>query len=74
MVTNTYAAPLPEQISARAAGYKVFSSLDLRAGFHQLIPTEDCQKQLCFWNERKLMQYKRQAIAHLNFAAAELAV
>ncbi len=59
MVTHNYAAPLPEHIFERAAGCSVFSTVDLRAGFHQLIPTDECQEHLCFWHRRRLMKYTR---------------
>lgn len=58
-VAYKYPMPLPEELFQRMAGAKVFSKLDLRAGFHQ-IPLSDMGKPVtAFWWGSKLYQYER---------------
>ena len=57
MVADSYTPPLPEDIFAAAAGCKVWSVIDMRAGFHQLVLDDATARTTAFWWGRRLMQY-----------------
>jgi hypothetical protein len=47
--SDRYAMPTPEEIFDAVGGAKVFSSLDLRAGYHQLPIKEEDKPKTAFW-------------------------
>lgn len=51
--------PLPEELFLRLAGCKVFSTLDLKSGFHQILLTERSREYTNFWWDKELWQYTR---------------
>ena len=51
--------PRPEHISSKLANNTVFSKLDLRSAFHQLLLDEDSKQFAVFHAGNKLMRYKR---------------
>jgi hypothetical protein len=69
MVADTYAPPLPEDIFASAAQCSVFSSLDMRSGFHQLKLDEQSKQTTAFWWGRRLMAYNRLSFGTKNATA-----
>jgi energy-coupling factor transporter ATP-binding protein EcfA2 len=69
MIADTYAPPLPEDIFASAAQCSVFSSLDMRSGFHQLKLDEQSKQTTAFWWGRRLMAYNRLSFGTKNATA-----
>jgi hypothetical protein len=69
MVTDSYTTPLPEDIFARAAGCQVWSVIDMRAGFHQLVLDDESARTTAFWWGRRLMQYNRLSFGTKNATA-----
>lgn len=69
MVSDSYTPPLPEDIFARAAGCKVWSVVNMRAGFHQLVLDEESARTTAFWWGRRLMQYNRLSFGTKNATA-----
>jgi hypothetical protein len=69
MVSDSYTPPLPEDIFAAAAGCKVWSVIDMRAGFHQLVLDEESARTTAFWWGRRLMQYNRLSFGTKNATA-----
>ncbi len=51
--------PLPEELFQRLAGCTVFSTLDLKAGFHQIRLDQDSKECTNFWWNGELWQYDR---------------
>jgi len=56
---DLYPMPLPEEIFRECRGARVFSKLDLRAGYHQVPLTESCRNVTAFWWNNNLWRYKR---------------
>ena len=56
---DLYPMPLPEEIFRECRGARVFSKLDLRAGYHQIPLTEGCRNVTAFWWNNNLWRYKR---------------
>eukprot|EP00882_Tetradesmus_deserticola_P009095 GHRQ01009596.1.p1 GENE.GHRQ01009596.1~~GHRQ01009596.1.p1 ORF type:complete len:1011 (+),score=322.97 GHRQ01009596.1:38-3070(+) len=69
MVADTYTPPLPEDIFASAAHCSVFSSLDMRSGFHQLKLSDESKQTTAFWWGRRLMAYNRLSFGTKNATA-----
>jgi hypothetical protein len=69
MVSDSYTPPLPEDIFAAAAGCKVWSVIDMRAGFHQLVLDDESARTTAFWWGRRLMQYNRLSFGTKNATA-----
>lgn len=69
MVRDSYTPPLPEDIFTAAAGCKVWSVVDMRAGFHQLVLDEESARTTAFWWGRRLMQYNRLSFGTKNATA-----
>ena len=69
MVPDGYTPPLPEDIFATAAGCKVWSVIDMRAGFHQLVLDEETANTTAFWWNRRLMKYNRLSFGTRNATA-----
>jgi hypothetical protein len=69
MVADSYTPPLPEDIFAAAAGCKVWSVIDMRAGFHQLVLDDATARTTAFWWGRRLMQYNRLSFGTRNATA-----
>jgi hypothetical protein len=59
IVPDRYNLHRPEDIFARASRAKIFSKLDLRAGFHQLPVDPSSQEVTAFWWENELWCYNR---------------
>ena len=51
--------PRPEEVRANLSGYKVYSKIDLRSAFHQLVLGEDSREMTTFYANHRLMRYKR---------------
>jgi hypothetical protein len=59
-VPDRHTMPLAEDLFRDLAGKKIFSSLDLRSGFHQLPVDPDSQPITAFhWPGKGLYAYKR---------------
>ena len=59
IIPDRYNLHRPEDIFARASRAKIFSKLDLRAGFHQLPVDPSSQEVTAFWWENELWCYNR---------------
>ena len=51
--------PRPEEVRANLAGYKLFSKIDLKSAFHQLVLGEESREMTTFYANKRLMRYKR---------------
>ena len=70
ILRTRYVTPTIEELSADLSGATVFSKVDLRSGYHQLVLHPSCRYITCFSTHVGLFQYKR-----LNFgvnSAAEV--
>jgi hypothetical protein len=68
-IPDRYNLHRPEDIFAMASQAKIFSKLDLRAGFHQLPIARESQPATAFWWGNELWCYTRTAFGSRNSPA-----